>query len=52
MGNYVLKATGPKCNAPIAGDVNNDCYVNFKDFALFALDWLDCKLEPSGFCPP
>jgi hypothetical protein len=23
-------------------DFNNDCYVNFKDFAIFSVDWLNC----------
>jgi beta propeller repeat protein len=52
MGNYVLKVTGPKCNATIAGDVNNDCYVNFKDVALVALDWLDCAHSDDPSCGP
>ncbi|MHC4498808.1 MAG: hypothetical protein ACYS21_06805, partial [Planctomycetota bacterium] len=52
MGNYVLKVTGPKCNTPIAGDVNNDCYVNFEDLALFALDWLYCTYSDDPSCGP
>lgn len=27
---------------PIAADLNNDCYVDFKDFSIFAATWLDC----------
>jgi hypothetical protein len=50
IGNYVLKVTGPKCNAPITGDVSGDCKVNFKDIALLALDWLDCNLDPPEAC--
>jgi len=52
MGNYVLKVTGPKCTTAIAGDVNNDCKVNFKDVAVLALDWLDCHIDPQAWCSP
>lgn len=31
-----------QCIGPIAGDLNGDCYVNWKDFASFAATWLDC----------
>jgi carbohydrate binding protein with CBM35 domain len=29
------------------GDINEDCYVDLKDFALLAADWLNC-LDPAG----
>lgn len=29
-----------QCIATFKGDSNNDCYVNFKDFAILANDWL------------
>ncbi len=36
-----------KCGDPgtvyLAGDVNKDCKVDFKDFASFAATWLDCS---------
>ena len=40
------------CQAPSAGDVNGDCYVNLKDFAIIAGDWLKCgnPLDPN--CVP
>ena len=30
----------PVCEIIVAGDVNGDCIVNYKDFALMALNWL------------
>jgi hypothetical protein len=34
------------CTAPIAGDLSGNCDVDFLDFALFALDWLDSNIVP------
>ena len=31
----------PICKTIVAGDINGDCIVNFKDFALMALHWLE-----------
>jgi predicted outer membrane repeat protein len=31
----------PVCESIIAGDINGDCTVNFKDFALMAFHWLE-----------
>ncbi len=31
-----------QCNKQLTGDLNNDCYVDFLDFAMFASDWLEC----------
>ncbi len=31
----------PPCEAPVAGDINGDCIVNLKDFALIAFHWLE-----------
>jgi hypothetical protein len=40
------------CKTVVAGDINGDCRVDFKDFALMALHWLEdhtpeqsCDLE-------
>jgi len=30
----------PICQTIVAGDINGDCVVNLKDFALMALHWL------------
>jgi hypothetical protein len=32
---------GPVCQRPVAGDVNGDCRVDFKDFAIMAFHWLE-----------
>ena len=38
----------PICNYVIAGDLNDDCKVNFADFAILAENWLvDCELTPN-----
>ena len=31
----------PVCETIVAGDINGDCVVNFKDFAFLALNWLE-----------
>ena len=33
-------------------DLNKDCYVNFADLALFALDWLKCSDPQGQDCSP
>lgn len=37
------------CQGPIEGDLNEDCYVNFRDFAIFATHWLECgnRFDPA-----
>jgi hypothetical protein len=40
----------PTCSAPIVGDLNNDCKVDFRDFALMAANWLKCNLQPQSAC--
>ncbi|MBL7152930.1 MAG: right-handed parallel beta-helix repeat-containing protein [Phycisphaerae bacterium] len=35
----------PPCGTIVAGDVNGDCKVDFKDFRLMALHWLDIYSE-------
>jgi len=31
------------CVEPIPGDINGDCYVNLKDFAIMSYNWLKCN---------
>jgi hypothetical protein len=36
------------CLFNLAGDLNNDCKVDFRDFAVMAANWLiDCDTNPS-----
>jgi hypothetical protein len=41
---------GPVCTGKLAMDFNNDCKVDFQDFALFANSWLECNLDPPSTC--
>jgi predicted outer membrane repeat protein len=36
----------PVCETIVAGDINGDCKVDFADFAIMALHWLDDNNEP------
>jgi len=38
----------PPCEIIVAGDINGDCEVNFKDFAIMGLHWLDVP-EPDYY---
>jgi hypothetical protein len=37
------------CNKAM-GDLNDDCVVNFVDFAIFAQDWLTCGYQDPNMC--
>jgi len=37
---------GPVCETLVAGDINGDCRVNFLDFRLMALHWLERVNQP------
>jgi hypothetical protein len=41
-----------RCVNPIAGDLNGDCYVDFKDFAIIAEHWLNCGNPFDPACQP
>lgn len=41
---------GPVCIKKPPGDLNDDCRVDFYDFALFADNWLSCNLRPQSEC--
>jgi len=50
---YAVVLDGPqvaRCRSRLPGDVNNDCQVDFADFALMASHWLECHLEPADVC--
>jgi len=40
----------PVCMQKPIGDLNDDCMVDFQDFALFAESWLSCNLRPQSDC--
>jgi len=40
----------PVCLAPVQGDLNNDCKVDFTDFVLLTQNWLECNLAPPSAC--
>jgi len=41
----------PLCDAPIAGDINGDCRVDFSDLQLMALNWLRSRAPVSNQPP-
>ncbi|UCG58587.1 MAG: right-handed parallel beta-helix repeat-containing protein [Phycisphaerales bacterium] len=53
MGAYEYGA-GPDrpatCTAYPAMDFNQDCKVDFRDFAIFVQSWLECNLDPPEAC--
>lgn len=49
-GDYTLTVTGPVCTERPAMDFNDDCKVDFRDFAIFSRSWLDCNLDPPELC--
>jgi hypothetical protein len=38
----------PLCETIVAGDINGDCEVNFKDFTIIALHWLRKEERAAG----
>ena len=40
----------PICTNPPSMDTNNDCKIDFIDFAEFASQWMDCGLDPQSAC--
>jgi beta propeller repeat protein len=50
-GDYSLAISGPgECVNRPRSDLNNDCIVDYRDFAIMALEWSDCGLEPPSAC--
>ena len=38
------------CPVKLDADFNGDCRVDFRDFAIFCLDWLQCTAQPPEAC--
>jgi hypothetical protein len=51
--NYALSGEeigGLLCSGPIVGDVDKNCKVDLRDFAVLAADWLTCNLPWEELC--
>ncbi|KPK75981.1 MAG: hypothetical protein AMJ79_08845 [Phycisphaerae bacterium SM23_30] len=48
-GNWDIYLSTAKCPKDIPGDLNDDCRVDLRDFAIFAMYWITCydPLDPS-----
>lgn len=46
----IIDESAPVCTAKPAMDFNDDCKVDFADFAIFCMSWLDCGLDPPSAC--
>ena len=54
-GNYSGSAylfQGSGCDDWLTADLNRDCYVDFKDFGVFANEWLKCSDPFGSNCRP
>jgi hypothetical protein len=47
---FRVASTPTTCTSPVEGDLNNDCKVDFKDFAILSAHWLECNLDPPEAC--
>ncbi|MBN1786989.1 MAG: hypothetical protein JW806_01190 [Sedimentisphaerales bacterium] len=36
------RTCGDECHPILQGDLNEDCYINFEDFSMYAAQWLSC----------
>ena len=50
--DYTYYVCGPVCSTYLDTDLNTDCYVNLKDLALLAKNWLDCSRIDDPECTP
>jgi len=39
-----------RCQPELMFDYNDDCKVDFKDFAIWAVEWLECNRQPAILC--
>ncbi|MEN6385135.1 MAG: LamG-like jellyroll fold domain-containing protein [Phycisphaerales bacterium] len=47
---YVADGGTTRCPGYLEGDLNNDCYIDFEDFARIAENWLKCNDITNGRC--
>jgi ELWxxDGT repeat protein len=50
MGNFQLQVTAGTCTQYSQGDINGDCKVDLKDFAIMASNWMACNIAPASNC--
>jgi hypothetical protein len=46
----IVSEPAATCTTQPSMDLNGDCKVDFRDFALFAQGWLECNINPSSAC--
>lgn len=49
LDNFIIDS-GTLCTNKMAADLNEDCKVDFQDFVLLALEWLNCNMDPPESC--
>lgn len=47
---YIADGGTTICAENLPGDINKDCYVDFKDFSALADNWLKCNDITKGYC--
>jgi hypothetical protein len=50
IAQYVADGGTTVCAEYLTGDLNSDCYIDFKDFAMVAENWLKCTDITNGRC--
>lgn len=50
LSNAIRWSARGVCTGTIPGDVNDDCKVDFADFAIMVSNRLECNLEPQSRC--
>jgi ELWxxDGT repeat protein len=50
QGSFELSVSAGACSALAASDLNGDCVVDMRDFAIMASEWLVCNKTPPELC--
>ena len=49
--NFLVKYSPAEiCSGEVPYDSNSDCVINIEDYAIIAMNWLNCNLEPQQAC--